>query len=76
MNLKEIVCLALSCVAIVAVAVLSIKVAELCKSASDTLEKTNKIVDTVHKRLPDIENTLNIVAKLPKVQAPQNNKTN
>ncbi len=47
---------------------------ELYKNASETLEKTNEIVDTVHKRLPDIENVLNIVAKLPSVAPPSPKK--
>lgn len=74
MTLKEIVTLVISSVVIVAGIVFAIKLGELYKNASETLEKTNEIVDTVHKRLPDIENVLNIVAKLPSVDPPSPKK--
>lgn len=69
MTLKEIVTTAAGCVIIVVCVALSIKAGEIYDSISQTISETQKTVDEINARRPDILNTLygtgQVVRRIP-----------
>lgn len=69
MTLKEIVTTAAGCVIIVVCVALSIKAGEIYDSISQTISETQKTVDEINDRRPDILNALygtsQVVRRIP-----------
>ena len=71
MTLQDILVTVGSAVVITTALVTAIKINDLCESTVDTIEKANRVVDTLYKHNADIDNALNWVSKLPKTSPPK-----